>query len=178
MSVTISNKIYSSFGSKNYISFDLVVGAYATNGVSLTPAMLGWGSIDLLLAERKGGVLYSYVYSTSKIKVYRQYIATAGALSKPSIISTDGTISITGGESGAGSAALWIDPESAAGKLAVSGVTGPTVIPAATFGITKMTMAVQAAIAFTGDANAARAFAECYNTFALTDTVRCIAIGV
>jgi hypothetical protein len=178
MSVTISNKIFSSFGSKNFLNFNLVVGAYATNGVSLTPAMLGWGSIDLLLAERKGGVLYCYDYSNKKIKVYRQYVATAGALSKPTITSTDGTALITGNESGATVTPLYLDPDTTGGKLAMSGVTGPLVIPAATFGITPITMALDSAIAFTGDANAARAFAECTNAFVLSDTVRCIAIGV
>lgn len=178
MSVTISNKIYSSFGSKNYIGFDLVVGAYATNGVSLTPAMLGWGSIDLLLAERKGGVLYAYDYSNKKIKAFRQYVATAGALSKPAIVTTDGTALITGNESGVAKVPLYLDPDSNAGAMAMSGVTGPLIIPAATFGITPITMALGAAIAFTGDSNAARAFAECTNAFNLSDTVRVIAIGV
>jgi hypothetical protein len=178
MSVTISNKIFSTFGSKNFLKFDLVVGAYVTDGVSLAPADLGWGSIDLLLAERKGGVLYCYDYTNKKIKVYRQYVATAGALSKPAIDTTDGTILITGGESGASVVQLYVEPDSNSGKLALDTVTGPLTIPAATFGITPVSMVLAAAITFTGDANAARAFAEVVNATALTDTVRCIAIGV
>lgn len=178
MSVTITNKKYSSFGSKNYISFDLVVGAYATNGVSLTPAMLGWGGIDLLLAERKSGVLYCYDYTNKKIKAYKQYIATTGVLSTPNVLTTDGTLTVAGSESGASVVPLYLDPDSTGGGLSMSGVTGPLTIPAATFGIAPVAMALDTAITFTGDANAARAFAEVINAVTLSDTIRCIALGV
>jgi hypothetical protein len=175
MSVTISNKVYSSFGNMRFISFDLVVGAYTTGGVSLAASDLGLSSIALLMAERKAGVLYTYDYANSLIMAYRQSIATAGALSKPAITSTDGTLTVKGGvATGIG---LVLDPDSDSGAMAMIAVTGPLVIPAATFGITKPSMALATQVLFTGDSNSAAAFAQTLNGSTLTDTVRCIVIG-
>lgn len=175
MSVTLSNKVYSSFGNMRFMVVDLVVGTYATDGVSLTAADLGLSSIDLLLCERKSGVLYAYDYTNSKIQAYRLSIATAGALSKPAITTTDGTMTVKGGV--AGGVELYLDPDSNAGAMAMSGVTGPLSIPAATFGLAKVSMALATEVLFTGDANSAAALAEVADATALSDTVRCIVIG-
>jgi hypothetical protein len=176
MSATISNKVFSSFGNKLFMKFDMVVGTYATDGVSLTAANLGFSQIDLILCERKNGILYSYDHTNSKILAYRQSIGTTGALSKPNVTVTDGTVLITGGAPTGVN--LYIEPDNASGVLTMSGVTGPLTIAATTFGITPITMAVSAAITFTGDSNAVRVFPQVTDAVSLSDTVRCVAIGV
>ncbi len=175
MSVTISNKENNNDGDKTFVKFDLVVGAYATNGVSLTAAQLGLGSIDILIAERAGGIVYSFDHTNSKMKAYQQSFSTASAnIGANSILTTDGSVLLTGG--GPTGVALYLDPDSNAGAMAMT-PTGPLSIPALTFGITPPTMTLSGA-SFTGGSNTTAALAEVANGTNLSGTVRCIAIGV
>lgn len=177
MSITISNRTPSTFGNKSVMVFDMVIGTYATSGVALTAANLGMANIDLMMIERKSGYLYEYDHTNAKVIVYAQVASTAaGTLSKPAIATTDGTITVSG--AGATGAALWLSTDTATGVLGKV-AAGDRAIPAATFGITKPTMALATEIVLTGGTGvvAAALFSQVVNGTALSDTVRAIAIG-
>lgn len=46
------------------------LGTYATNGIAVTAAQLGLGTIYSLVIDPAGGYLFEYVASTGKIKAY------------------------------------------------------------------------------------------------------------
>lgn len=54
--------------------------SYASGGESLTPAMLGLNTIDLMLTSIKSGYLFEYDYSNQKLKALYARPAVTGTL--------------------------------------------------------------------------------------------------
>jgi hypothetical protein len=48
------------------------LGAYATNGVSVTPALFGLNRIDDIDIQPSGGIVFEWLPATGKVKAYRQ----------------------------------------------------------------------------------------------------------
>ena len=99
MGLTISNVTRRSIGDEFEVRATAVWNAvYATNGASLTPAMLGLMSISDLSARPKSGYMFEYVVASQLLKAYRSAaFAGAAALSQFAFADVKGATAITAG---------------------------------------------------------------------------------
>jgi len=175
MTITLANREYESWGDRAVMVCTAYLGTYAAGGVALTAATLGFHEVDLILCERKTGVMYSYDHTNATMMAYRQKKATAtGSLSKPAVTTTDGSVAIT---SGTINQTLYFDPDSTSAKMCASSATGVT---PAVFGITPVTMALATEVEYTGAAIGTAAFEEVSDGASLTgsgNTFKMIVFG-
>lgn len=175
-------------GNRNQTEGTGNLGTYATNGVAVTAAQVGLGTIDSLIIDPAAGYVFEWVKSTGKVKAYRSAAFTpAGTVAAPVFtgdalaahrhdlyIATGATdsantrVNAVTGELSITDAALTI-----AGIAAASGAAG---------GIVDVTAGTPAgtnsAPAFTGTAVAQGALAEVSNAVDLASiTFRFRAIG-
>ena len=99
MGLTISNVSRRSVGDEFEVRATAIWNAvYATNGASLTPAMLGLMAIVDLHARPKSGYLFEYVVTTQLLKAYRSAaFAGVAALSQFAFADAKGATALTAG---------------------------------------------------------------------------------
>lgn len=68
--ITLTGDWLTSLGNRMQTAGTGNVGTYATNGVAVTAAQLGLGTIHSLVIDPAGGYTFEYVASTGKIKAY------------------------------------------------------------------------------------------------------------
>lgn len=148
MTATISNLMEFGVGNKRMVRFDVDLGTYAVNGISVTPAMLGLSTIDFVIIAPSGGVEYTYNYSTQKVYALRSagYTQGAGSIVAP-ITTAMGNVTVRGGSTTG--AALWLSTDTVTGAL-VKEAGGPRAIPPTTMGFPLPTATI--APVFTGTA--------------------------
>ena len=86
---------------------DIVVGVYATNGVSVTPQQLGLTRLDLVLPAPAAGYIFEYDHATRMLKAFTptsvSMAGTAGAASADNTLIRTSATAV--GVSGTGAAA-------------------------------------------------------------------------
>lgn len=68
--ITLSGDWMISLGNRRETSGTGNLGTYATNGIAVTPAQLGLGTIYSFVIDPAGGYIFEYVASTGKVKAY------------------------------------------------------------------------------------------------------------
>lgn len=172
MSITITNLQENVFGDKRITIFDIALGAYAADGISLTPAMVGMRSFDLVLVSPAAGYSYTYNTSTQKIMAFRSPADTSTGLVTAAITTAQGNVSVTGPNTTG--AILQLSTDTATGKLSKLEATSRS-IPEATFGIPIPTATI--APLFTGGSVTTAVLSEVTGTPTLSSTARVLAIG-
>lgn len=80
--MTLSGDWLISMGSRTQTRGTGNLGTYATNGIAVSAAQVGLGTIDSLVVDPAGGYVFEYVASTGKVKAYWTGAATSAVLAE------------------------------------------------------------------------------------------------
>jgi hypothetical protein len=176
MTISVTNRKETAFGSKRVVEFDIVLGAYTGGGtgVAVSPMEFGMRNVDIVLIEPgTDGYIYEYDYTNKSMKVYMAGgVAFSATVSAPAITVTGAGTTIIGGS--ATGVALRLSDATTSAKLSKAAATNRT-IPLATLGVAIASGVLATSPTFAAT-TAQSSLAELASA-TLSVAVHCLAIG-
>lgn len=110
MAATFAAKKRQSLGSVRGVTGTVNLGTYATNGISVTPHMIGLKTIISFQADPTAGYVFQYDHTAQKLKAYQVgTITPTGTVAAPTFTATAHTHSITLGATTTGGTAVFFN---------------------------------------------------------------------
>lgn len=95
-SLTLSGDWLISLGNRNQTSGTGNLGTYATNGIAVSAAQCGLGTVESVVIDPAGGYVFEYVASTGKVKAYWSAAVAATPAAAAALAEVDTATNLAG----------------------------------------------------------------------------------